>query len=227
MRLPNLESFNNTNKIERRSLPQVPRIDRHVVVMSDKDKLRVIKQIERIVRSSIEYREYISFLKREIDMTKCAFFNNMSNKDGRKVSLEIHHEPFTLFDITRIVLEKWMESGKVVNVMLIAEEIMKLHYQNKVGLIPVSVTVHQLIHSGKVFVPLQNVYGDFISFFDEYAPFVGNEIEDKLEEKLADSQDLTKQDTSILGTKYVYLEIEGFNLPQIVEDKTPAVMLKE
>lgn len=218
MRLPNLENFKNANEIDVRRVTEVPTVEQNVVIMSDKDKLNVINQIERAVRSSSEYRQYVAFLKKEIDMTQCAFFHNVNNKDGKKVSIEIHHEPFTLFDITKIVLESWQTQMKKVNILKIAEEVMQLHYQNKVGLIPLSLTVHELVHSGKILIPLQNVYGDFVSFLEEYDHYITEDLRDTLEKKFTMSKDVAAQDTSILEKRFVYLEVDGFNFPQLLEE---------
>lgn len=218
MRLPKIENYKNDQMIVRHKIQELPPIERNIVLMSEKDKIKIIKTIERIVRSSQEYKHFIAFLRKEVDMTMCSFFNNISNKDSKKVSIEIHHEPFTLFDITQIVLEKWIAEGKKINPILIAEEVMKLHYQNKVGLIPLSITVHELVHSGKLFIPLQNVYGDFISFFEEYEPYISNDLKDILQIKLKMSKELENLDMSILEKKYVYLEIDGMTFPQPLEE---------
>lgn len=218
MRLPKIENYKNDQMIVRHKIQELPHIERNIVLMSEKDKIKLIKTIERIVRSSQEYKHFIAFLRKEVDMTMCSFFNNISNKDSKKVSIEIHHEPFTLFDITQIVLEKWIAENKKINPILIAEEVMKLHYQNKVGLIPLSITVHELVHSGKLFIPLQNVYGDFISFFEEYEPYISNDLKDILQIKLKMSKELENMDMSILEKKYVYLEIDGMTFPQPLEE---------
>jgi hypothetical protein len=218
MRLPQVENYKNNQLIETRKVNDVPTIERHIIVMSDRDKVKLIKTIERIVRGSIEYKQYIAFLRKEIDMTMCSYFTNISKKDGAKVSIEVHHEPFTLFDITQIVLEKWINEGNKINPILIAEEVMKLHYQGKVGLIPLSITVHDLVHSGKIFIPLQNVYGDFISFLQEYEPYISADLQDLLELKLQMSRDVDAQDQSILEKKFVYLEIDGMSFPEPLEE---------
>lgn len=219
MRVPKLENYVNDSLIETRKITDVPPIKRSVVVMTDKDKVKLIRKIEQIVRSSMEYKQYVAYLKKEIDMTMCSFFTGISNKESKKVSIEIHHEPFTLFDITQIVLEKWIAESKELNPILIAEEVMKLHYQNKVGLIPISVTVHALVHMGKIFIPLQNVYGDFISFLEEYDPYISDDLKSILEKKLQMSKDVDNlQDLSILEKKYIYLEVDGMSFPQPLEE---------
>ena len=217
MRTPNLENYSNDKKI------QTVRVSGDTVEMktvpgSDRDKVKTIKEIERLVRGSLEYRDYIKFLKQNIDMNMCSFFVGVSRKNGEKVKIEIHHEPFTLFDISQIVLEKHIDqSPYAVNTFVIAEEVAKLHYQGSVGLIPISKTIHDLVHDGKLFIPLQNLYGFYIRFIEDYEPYIPNDILAMLETKLAMSQDIESQDMSILETKYTYLDVEGMTFPQIIE----------
>lgn len=218
MKIPNIEKYDTQTLIDTLQLEHPsPLTDRYIVVMSDKDKITLIKQIETIIRRSLEYKEYIKFLKDEIDMSQCSFFNNVTNKNGRRISIEIHHEPFTLFDIVNIVVNKWIDDDMDLNPLIIAEEVMKLHYQNKVGLIPLSVTVHQLVHDGKLCVPLQNVYGNYINFVEEYGNYIGESLKTVLHTKLTMSKELEYLDVSVLEKKYTYLEVDGFTLPQLIE----------
>ena len=76
-----------------------------VFINSDKDKVKFIKRCEKVIRSSNEYRDYVAFLKENIDMDKCAFWKNVSSENSKRVKIEIHHEPFTLFDIVSVVVE--------------------------------------------------------------------------------------------------------------------------
>jgi len=218
IRLPKIETFDIRKTIELKQIHKLPKLEKKILIVTDKEKLKLIKTVEKVVRSSIEYKQYIQYLREEIDMTMCSFFNNISNKDGSKVSIEIHHEPFTLFDITQIIVEKCMSNDIIVNPLLLAEEVMKLHYQNKVGLIPLSITVHQLVTDGKIFIPLQCVYGDFIGFLEEYNDYITDDIKDILECKLKMSRDLTELDLSKLEKKYVYLEIDGMTFPQPIKE---------
>jgi hypothetical protein len=218
MRIPKIENYKNNSEKEIFKIKDIPKMFYSVVLLNEKDKIKFIKTIESLVRSSQEYKQYIDYLKNQIDMTKCSFFHNINNKDFRGVSIEIHHEPFTLFDITQIVLNKWQEEDKELNPLLIAEDIMKIHYSNMVGLIPLSLTVHQLVHDGKLFIPLQCVFGGFITFLEEYEKYISQDLKDMLECKLQMSKDVQSQDMSILEKKYIYLEVDGMSFPQIIEN---------
>ena len=44
---------------------------------------------------------------------------------------------------------------------------MEKHFNNEVGLVPLSVTAHELVHnSTKLFLPLTVVYGNYSAFLD-------------------------------------------------------------
>jgi len=89
--------------------------DYTVQFRSDKDRVKFVKRIEKIVRSSLEYKDYIAFLKDNVDMTACRFFNNVDGLDNRRIKIEIHHEPLTLYDIVNVVVEKWIVEGIPLN----------------------------------------------------------------------------------------------------------------
>lgn len=214
MRVPEIENYSAAVDLLTLSLTKPIPIERSYMIVNDKDKVKLIKTIERIVRGSIEYKQYIKFLKDEIDMTCCSFFNNV-NSETPRVKLEIHHEPFTLFDITNIVLTKYIEEERPINPLMIAEEVMLIHYRNMVGLIPLSTTVHGLVHDGRLVIPLQCVYGDYLSFIDEYFKYIPEDVLNALQAKIELSKDIQTVDTSILNKRYVYLEVDGFTLPQV------------
>jgi len=138
------------------------------------------------------------------------------NKDS-KVGIEIHHEPFTLFDITHIVISSFLSRDKAPNPLEIAEEVMLLHYRNMVGLIPLSTTVHGLVHDGRLMIPLQCVYGDYMSFIEEYYDSIPDDVMNALQAKIQMSKDIQEVDMSMLEKKYVYLNVDGYTLPQVIE----------
>lgn len=181
------------------------------ILSTDKDKVKFIKTVENIVRQSLEYRDYISFLKENIGLDKCVFFQNIGGKNSSKrISIEIHHDPLTLYDIVLIVLNKYKDQGLPINDIDIAEEVMELHYENKVGLVPLSKTMHEVVHnSTKVFVPLTMVYGQYSDFIKEYEPYIPNEIILKIEKKLTMTENLTPEDFDAIRREFTYLEVEN------------------
>ena len=191
-----------------------------VFINSDKDKVKFIKRCEKVIRSSNEYRDYVAFLKENIDMDKCAFWKNVSSENSKRVKIEIHHEPFTLFDIVSVVVERFLDQGYPLNDLLIADEVMELHYANMVGLIPLSKTIHQIVHnSTKIRIPLNMVYGDYTSFLtsEKYEPYV-DELFEKLEIKINETKNLTESNFDDLRKEFTYLEMK--NVPAVNKQPT-------
>ena len=156
-------------------------------------------------------------------MTKCAFLPNLpTGNRRRKISIELHHEPFTLYDLVSIIMDKNIKEGEPLNYFLIAEEVMKLHYTDKVGYIPLSKTVHKLEQLGRIFIPLQIVDGKFVDFVKEYEAFIPDHMMETLYKKFKMSKAIAngeiEMSTSILGKKLIYIEQEGVTVPYILED---------
>lgn len=180
---------------------------------SFKKRDKYVKKIERLIRSSMEYRDLIFFLKENLDFNKCAFFTHIENANGIKSRIEIHHEPFTLYDIVDTVVTKFEEEGMPLNDMYIADEAMELHYRNMVGLIPVSKTIHEMIHSSlktgseKIFIPMNLVYGNFREFIKEYGEYIDDSVYERYKYKIDKTKELTPESFKAILTEFEYLDV--------------------
>lgn len=146
----------------------------------DKEIKKYLSSIEKEIRGSFEYRQMIKYLKDYMGMDQCSFIH-VSSKDESAVRIEIHHYPFTLYDIVCIVYKKRCYYQEPLDVELVAKEVTMLHYKLLVGLIPLSITAHQLTHAGKLFIPVQDVLGRYRIFVDFYKEFCDPEQLDTLD----------------------------------------------
>lgn len=178
----------------------------------EKEAIKFIKLCEKFIRNSFEYSEYRRYLSIEMDMNKCAFFDGVGTfDDSRRMKIEIHHAPLTLYDITETVISKQSSEGQL-NILKIAQEVMELHYRGLVGLIPLSETVHELVHAGKVFIPVHYVYGYPSKFVDEYGVYMSKELKNNLNKNIEASKTFIRT-PDILKPKYVYFT-DGYSLPR-------------
>lgn len=186
-----------------------------VSLRTEKDRNKFIKRIESLIRSSKEYKDYIRFLKEHMDLNSCVFFQAVSPEENKRFRVELHHEPFTLYDYVSVVLDKFIDEGLPLNDLLIADEVMELHYNNQVGLVPLSKTIHRLVHeSVKVMVPLNMVYGNYDEFLDKYKKYIPDYLYDKLEDKLRKTSQLTPESFDALTQEFRYVEVEGVGTPE-------------
>lgn len=135
---------------------------------NEKNRVKFIKTVESMVRTSHEYSGFLAYLKQEAKLTYCSIMNGLEEGDLKDITLEIHHYPYTLFDITEAVLNRALMNQHKFTRLSLANEVMNLHYSLKVGLVPLTLTMHQMAHSGNILVDLDHVFGDYRKFSSEY-----------------------------------------------------------
>jgi len=182
-------------------------------LMDDKDREKYIVDLERHVRSSFEYRQMVQYLREYMNMNSCAFIPNISNETSRRVRIEIHHSPFTLRDICCVILNKRMKNGEMLTIESVGYEVMFVHYSLMVGLIPLSETVHELVHTQYLFVPTNKVYGYYKAFVQTYYNYIDPELLNKLDEleKLTIAGTYNDTYKQVLEKKYITIDMEGNN----------------
>lgn len=189
----------------------------YVNLTTPKDQKKFIDRIKKIIRSSKEYKDYIQYLKENVGLDSCVFFQKVNNGEKKKgrISIEMHHEPFCLEDYVRVVLTKYIDEGLPINDLLIADEVMEIHYRNMVGLVPLSKTMHEMVHnSTKIIIPLHMCYGQYSQFLEEYDKWIDKgddeyNLYDKLEKKIDMTNNLTDESFEAILREFKYLEIEG------------------
>jgi len=204
----NLENFKNSFL---RELPDEP---------DNKDFIKIVKDIEKIIRASLEYKILIQYLRQELDLSKCSFFSNINTNDPsfKKVKIEFHHYPFTLYDIVEIVLLKEVNENNhnIIDTFQIANKVIKLHYQGKIGLVPLSKTVHELAHAGKLFISLNQIFGRIDYFIKEYINYISDDHLQKLKTIIelsnnSEGEKISKESLSIQISKIIIEDREKPN----------------
>lgn len=208
--------------IKKVSLKAPKTCEYYVNIDTDKARYKFIKRTEQMIRSSLEYKDMLQYLKDSIGLDSCFFFKNVTKVKGKKLSVELHHEPLTLFDLVNTILTKCEEEGLPINDLYIADEVMRLHYENQVGLVPLSKTVHELVHNGKIFVPLNAVYGEYSRFLTDYEDYIDESVFDKIEKKVDQTKAMTPEDFDALHKEITEYDVEGFEDVEKLELKKEA-----
>lgn len=182
----------------------------------DKSFKKYIESIKKSVRGSFEYHQLIGYLREYMDMNQCAFYMNVNNIDTTKIHIEIHHEPLSLHDICLIVYNKRVAYNEPLDEEYVAKEVMYLHYNLMVGLIPLAETVHQLVHAQYLFVPTTAVLGKYREFVERYKPYMLPEQIEVLDKIEAATEVYNSEDAkTILSTNYIYVDMTGsYEMPR-------------
>lgn len=197
---------------------ELPEFDKEEYdLFNDKSFKKYMKKLEDLVRGSFEYRSLVKYCREFMNMNKCSFFENVNNIDTFKIKIELHHTPFGLYDICKIVFNKRSYYHEPLNPELVAEEVVLLHYCGMVGLIPLSQTVHELVHNYYLFVPTSSVMGRYKDFIDMYEQFFDPEHIDILDRIENYSKTYNNAiEMNILQRDYTHLDFSGaYRLPKL------------
>lgn len=149
-----------------------------------------ILYIERnIIRRSYEYKKYISYLKNELQLNKCALLEGI-DVNTTPVNLEFHHYPIDLYSIVETVATSLRDNSDdetSISAFDIASQVMEEHFKNNIGLVPVTKTIHDLCHAGSIIVPIDKIYGDYNSFMTDYDSSMSPDIKNKINRNITKS----------------------------------------
>lgn len=199
--------------------------------VNEKQQEKFIKGVERYIRTSLEYRNYIKYLKQEVLLTQCSILNKLPEELSRSLTIEMHHWPFTLYDLVEIVLNKHLKLNNVFTRLSIANEVMDLHYTNSVGLIPLTKTMHQLAHTNNNVVHRKNVFGNYQNFIDFYEIYLDQGQRQKIEnfEKLSETLtiNIIKNFLEVDEELYKELDDKDFDKVEVKEISNDSKKTKE
>lgn len=172
---------------------------------------KVIGYIEKEVRGSYEYGKYISYLKNELDLTKCSLLPNIDCSDGA-ASLEFHHYPLNLYEITEAVGKEMIDElsdNETVSCFDIAERVMEEHYKGNIGLVPLTKSLHKMAHNKAIIIPISKVNGNYKSFVSKYNNFIDIDIKDRIFDAELNSE---SDDSKIYNDSKLKKNIMNYNI---------------
>lgn len=159
---------------------------------------KLIAYMEKIIRKSYEYKTYITYLKQELDITRCAITPGLNQKD-MDFGLEFHHYPITLYDavdtLTRYAYAR-KDAGGNLSMFDVMKLVMQEHYAGNIGLVPLSTTAHEMAHSGAIRIPNTAIYGNYQKFIAKYKEYMSPELIDKCETAMLITPEMAEEQNS-------------------------------
>ena len=124
---------------------------------SDKEFESFIRGCKKAIRGSLEYKRWSKYLKEVLGLNTCA----VSGEISENVTIEIHHHPLTMEEIVTILTDTLLSKNKKITTFQIVEEVLKIHYDDNVGYVPLATTYHEKYHSGALNLDINLVRGNY------------------------------------------------------------------
>lgn len=128
-----------------------------------------IKATENIIRKSKYYSRYVKYIKEDIGLKQCQVLSNLEIDEESKITLEMHHGPIlTLYDYVLIVIDCLLEENhKKITTFLVADIVMREHYNNNIQVVMLTKTVHEAVDEG-LFLNYKQGFGNINEFLKKY-----------------------------------------------------------
>jgi hypothetical protein len=124
---------------------------------SEKEFDKFVKCVERLVRSSGEYKQWVAYIIDTLGVRECA----LTKENVAECNIEIHHHPITLYTVCKSLIVDNINKEIEFCTFDIATKVIELHFKNKVGYIPLLSDLHKKYHSGFLQLPIELVKGDY------------------------------------------------------------------
>ena len=147
------------------------------LISEEKMATRFMENIKALIRSSIEYKQWVKWFKQQYNPIMCAVSDNTQ-------TIEVHHHPFTLEDYVDIAIAFLYNNGMTFTAPLISDMVMRWHYMNIVGACYMSKTYHMRFHEDHdIVIPEEAIYGNIDQFLID--PIISQHLNNHLLDKLA------------------------------------------
>jgi hypothetical protein len=163
------KAADNRAEVEQNTKTRIERIkSMDEALYDDKARTKFIKTIVAMVRKCPEYGRYRTFLLENLDMDRCSVLSELTPEEVSAAGLEIHHAPLGLYDICELVLGQMQVDEERITTFSVANRVMAYHWMGKVGLVPLTQTIHEAVHAGQVHVDPRTIFGNWQALLDEH-----------------------------------------------------------
>lgn len=157
---------------------------------NETDYTKFVKNCEKLVRGSLEYKLWRNYLIDVLGVNTCA----LTGEQMVETSVEIHHHLPSLFILIKALVNKKLEANESFSTFDIALETIEIHFENKVGYIPLVNSLHEKFHNGFVKIPFEHIKGNYTFFINEYSKYLDDDDLDSINERMAVSMKDFKYD---------------------------------
>lgn len=152
--------------------------------LQSKDSLIDIENYSRFIKNAITQFRHTRFYKdykanlMNLGLNHCSFLHNI-NSD--MADLEMNHVILTIFDIALMISEHYLNTYGYVSTFHLVGALREEHKQNRVPIVMMCKTVHQVYHDDELFyVHPKQIFGRWVELIKTYYNGITPEICNKL-----------------------------------------------
>jgi len=148
---------------------------------NESEYVKFIKNCEKQVRGSIEYKQWKNYLIDILGINTCMITEERMDQ----CSIEVHHHVPSLFVLVKCLINKKIEKEDEFSTFDIALLAIQEHFKNKIGYITLIRSMHEKFHNGFLSIPKQLIRGNYESFLEEYSKYMDDDDLETIESRLS------------------------------------------
>lgn len=165
-----------------------------------------IKDCERTIRSSKEYRVFEGWVSRVLGIDFCQVNPDITSSDA---TIEMHHGPlFTLYDYVSVILAHYLKYNKKITSFRITDTVLQEHFDLRVQVVMLTITNHEAVHNKDIFLNVKQGIGDISSFIEKYSDCLSNDYKYRIYRYIELCKESPSFDNGILDIEKVSKMIE-------------------
>ena len=148
---------------------------------SEADMQKFIKSCEGIVRKSLEYKLWKSYIIDVLGDNYCM----ITTESMVQCSIEVHHHVPSLYQLVKSIVNKKLFEGESFSTFDISLESIEVHFKNWVGYVCLVSTMHEKFHNGFLLIPRNLIKGNYQAFINEYSRYMDEDDLTKVNDLLS------------------------------------------
>lgn len=140
-----------------------------------------IKNCERILRLSLEYKLWKDYILDVLQINSCMITNEKMDEIG----IEVHHHIPSLYTLVKTLINKKIENSEEFATFDIALEGIELHFANKIGYAVLISDMHKKFHNGFLNIPIEFIKGNYQAFISEHSRYIDGDDLDLINRRIA------------------------------------------
>jgi hypothetical protein len=149
-------------------------------IEQEKEFNKFIRSCESLIRQSPEYKLWVEYIRATYNCHVCS----LTGEQNHETRIDIHHHPFSLYSITKGVINKCIVNEDSFCSFDISTKVIELHYENRVGYIPIVRSLHEKFHNGFLQIPIEFIKGDWNFLHDNYLDYLSDDDTDVIKARM-------------------------------------------
>jgi hypothetical protein len=141
---------------------------------------KFVRNCELLVRRSNEYSSWRNYIVEVLGLNTC----HITSEHISEVTVEVHHHIPSLFAVVSAVINRKINSQDNFCSFDIAQEVIQLHFENRIGYTILIKSMHEKFHNGCLEIPISLIHGDYNYFIQNYGGYLENEELEKINQRM-------------------------------------------